>query len=62
METPSTQIRYAYDAFGRRISKERDGKLTRYVWAGHQLLSEITTDGEKTTRTDYLMFPERPFP
>jgi len=61
-ETRSGRTRYAYDAFGRRVRKESRGKTTSYVWAGQQLLSETTTEGEKTTRRDYLTFPEQPFP
>ncbi|RKZ50326.1 MAG: hypothetical protein DRR16_09445 [Candidatus Parabeggiatoa sp. nov. 3] len=61
--TPAGETRYTYDAFGRRIRKECQNKITRYIWAGQQLLSEITEkDGQTITRRDYLMFPERPVP
>jgi RHS repeat-associated protein len=60
--TSTGETRYAYDAFGRRIRKESGGSITRYVWAGWQLLSEITTEEERSTRRDFLMFPERPCP
>jgi len=61
--TPAGETRYSYDAFGRRIRKECNGKITRYIWAGQQLLSEITEkDGQTITRRDYLMYPERSVP
>jgi RHS repeat-associated protein len=61
--TPAGETRYSYDAFGRRIRKECNGKITRYIWAGQQLLCEITEkDGQTITRRDYLMYPERSVP
>jgi RHS repeat-associated protein len=61
--TPTGKTRYAYDAFGRRIRKECNDKITRYIWAGQQLLCEITEkDGQTITRRDYLMYPERSVP
>ncbi len=58
--TSKSRTRYAYDAFGRRVRKEYDGLITRYVWAGQKLLSEITTDeNQKTTRRDFLIFSEK---
>jgi RHS repeat-associated protein len=54
--------RYAYDGLGRRIRKEVGRTVTRYVWAGTNLLSETTTDGEKTTRRDFLYAAENPTP
>ena len=50
--------RYAYDPLGRRILKARDGQTTRYVWAGQQLLAEITDEAGRSTRRDYLVLPE----
>jgi len=61
--TPAGETRYSYDAFGRRTRKECNGKITRYIWAGQQLLCEITEkDGQTITRRDYLMYPERSVP
>ncbi len=62
VELNGVKTTYAYDAFGRRVRKESEGKVTRYVWAGPQLLSETTSDGAKQTRRDYLSHPDRPFP
>ncbi|MDP2605719.1 MAG: RHS repeat-associated core domain-containing protein [Deltaproteobacteria bacterium] len=60
--TAAGETRYGYDAFGRRIFKRSAGEVTRYAWAGQQLLSEVTTTEGKTTRRDYLFFPERAYP
>jgi len=63
VSTLAGETRYAYDAFGRRVRKECNGKITRYIWAGQQLLSELTEkDGQTITRHDFLMLPERPVP
>jgi RHS repeat-associated protein len=40
-------VRYTYDGLGRRLSRETDGIVTEYVWAGEQVLAEITA-GEIT--------------
>jgi RHS repeat-associated protein len=56
-------LRFAYDALGRRIRKEVGDRVTRYRWAGAQLLSEITLVGEDVLeRRDYLVAPEFPAP
>ena len=56
------QVRYGYDAFGRRVFKEVNGTRTQFVWAGSRLLHEITWDGQGRNPsgdvTDYLFFPE----
>jgi RHS repeat-associated protein len=49
---------YAYDPFGRRISKQEPGRLTRYTWAGQWLLSEVVEENGRTTRRDYLVVPD----
>jgi RHS repeat-associated protein len=54
--------RYAYDAVGRRIRKEVGGRVTRYIWAGTQLLAELISEGAETIRRDYLVCPDRPGP
>ncbi|MBR9979473.1 MAG: DUF4123 domain-containing protein, partial [Desulfatitalea sp.] len=48
--TATTRAHYRYDAFGRRVEKRLAGVLTRYVWAGNQLLQEIIIgpDGDRT--------------
>lgn len=51
-------IEYAYDALGRRIRKRVGGATTRFQWAGTQLLSESTDDGNQVVRRDYLFCPE----
>ncbi|MGD2067127.1 MAG: DUF6531 domain-containing protein [Gemmatimonadota bacterium] len=38
--------RYAYDPFGRRISKETSGRRTRFYWDGNALLGETTDRNE----------------
>lgn len=50
---------YAYDAFGRRISKNVNGRVTRYLWAGQSLLCEWA-EGEEGpwTRRDHLVLPD----
>jgi RHS repeat-associated protein len=60
--TRTGQACYSYDPFGRRVRKECNGRVTRYIWAGEQLISEITTNGKEQTRRDYLFFPEKPVP
>ncbi|WP_134496552.1 RHS repeat-associated core domain-containing protein [Microvirga pakistanensis] len=50
---------YAYDAFGRRISKKVNGRVTRYLWAGQSLLCEWAEGGEGPwTRRDHLVLPD----
>jgi RHS repeat-associated protein len=39
--------RYAYDGLGRRVRREAGGTVTEYVWAGEQLLAELS-DGVVT--------------
>lgn len=41
--------RYEYDAFGRRVIKEHNGRRTRYMWDGHFLLAEWL-EGDATTQ------------
>jgi RHS repeat-associated protein len=60
--TASGQARYAYDALGRRIRKDVGGRVTRYIWAGEQLLSETTIEKGVTSQHDYLHFPELNLP
>lgn len=51
-------VRFAYDAFGRRIRKQCGGRVTHFLWAGRQLLREWTTeDGRPVERRDYLQLP-----
>lgn len=38
------EVRFEYDALGRRTAKYFDGKLTRWVWDGHKPLHEWTYD------------------
>ena len=55
---------YTYDAFGRRITKRVRQSTTRFIWAGRQLLHEVTTtdSGQETERRDYLYMPGAHFP
>jgi RHS repeat-associated protein len=38
-------MRYAYDGLGRRVRSAGDGTTTGFVWAGEQLLAEVSSDG-----------------
>jgi RHS repeat-associated protein len=58
IETAKRRIEYEYDPLGRRILKRVDGVITRFQWAGIQLLSETVEDGETVSRRDYLVCPE----
>jgi RHS repeat-associated protein len=49
---------YAYDPLGRRIRKRVGKVTTHFQWAGTRLLSEITDDGVRVIRRDYLFCPE----
>lgn len=51
-------IRFAYDAFGRRIRKTSGDRVTHFLWMGQQLLREWTIDGgRQIERRDYLFVP-----
>ncbi len=43
--TPAQTVQYDYDYKGRRISKEADGKVTKYLYGGSQVLCEYTEVG-----------------
>ncbi len=43
-------VRYAYDGEGRRISREVDGVVTRYVWDFGELAAELDGDGAVVAR------------
>jgi RHS repeat-associated protein len=51
------RVRYRYDALARRVSKEMDGVVVRYHWAGDHLLHETRRDGERESSVDYLYQP-----
>jgi len=40
------EVRFAYDALGRRVKKEFDGRTTEYVWDGDDLVHERERDAE----------------
>jgi len=48
---------YDYDGYGRRIRKTRKGVVVEFVWAGEQLIGEITKIGDTVVRRDYLYMP-----
>lgn len=48
------QVVYRYDAFGRRIAKQVDGRNTEFLWLGERLLAE---SGDRHYRT-YLYEPD----
>ena len=35
-----SDVAYRYDAFGRRIAKDMDGKTTQFIWQGDRLIAE----------------------
>lgn len=55
---PGIVASYKYDPLGRRISKQVNGIVTHFEWAGTQLLSETVEDGKAVVRRDYLVCPE----
>lgn len=51
-------VRFAYDAFGRRIRKTTGDRVTHFLWMGQQLLREWTLDGgRQVERREYLFVP-----
>ena len=53
-----TIVEYAYDPLGRRIRKTIGARVTRYVWAGPQLLYEEQIEDEKKVEVrDYVFIP-----
>jgi RHS repeat-associated protein len=57
-ESPTGVITaYTYDAFGRRIRKQREGYTVDFFWAGEQLIAEIITTAKTAIRYDYLYYP-----
>lgn len=46
------EIRFEYDALGRRISKIGNKKITRYIWHGHVILHEWSYDIENEPKTN----------
>jgi RHS repeat-associated protein len=57
-EGPGGQsITFGYDAFGRRLWKRSGETEVKYVWAGEQLLREVTQIGLRTSVRDYLYSP-----
>jgi RHS repeat-associated protein len=52
------RIEYTYDAFARRIAKRCGDEVTRYIWAGDQLLSERVDQAGKIEQRDYLFEPD----
>lgn len=51
------RIEYVYDAFARLILRRAGKTQTKYLWAGDQLLAEITTSGPVKERRDYIFVP-----
>lgn len=49
---------YGYDAFGRRSWKRVDGRVTRFLWSGQCLISEIRDPGPGWLRRDHLFLPD----
>jgi RHS repeat-associated protein len=57
-ESPAGDVTtYDYDGFGRRIRKTKGETVIEYLWAGNQLIGEVSTRGETVVRRDYLYFP-----
>ena len=56
-------VKFAYDAFGRRIRKQCGNTTTHFLWAGRQLLREWTeSDGRVVERRDYVFIPGEGYP
>lgn len=53
------KVAFAYDAFGRRVRKEYDGKVTEYVWDGDDLVHERVrqADGKEQPLVTWLFEP-----
>ena len=53
------KVAFGYDALGRRVRKEFDGRLTEFVWDGNDLVHERTTEagGEKMPLVTWLFEP-----
>ena len=50
------EVKFIYDALGRRISKSYQGKTTRWVWDGNVILHEwIETQLSKIKKSDSLL-------
>ena len=56
------QVKFTYDAAGRRLTKQTATERTEYVWAGQQLIAERKTAGGRSEIREYLWLPERPVP
>ncbi len=54
------RVSYTYDPLGRRVEKRLGKSVTRYEWAGAQLIREVEITGSKTNHTEYLYFPGTP--
>jgi YD repeat-containing protein len=48
-------IRYRYDGLGRRIEKNIDGKITRYVYDNEDIILEL--DAQNSTLATYIHGP-----
>ncbi|MCC7541539.1 MAG: RHS repeat protein [Deltaproteobacteria bacterium] len=44
-----TSVRYAYDAFGRRIAKWTPAFRTRWIWDGPRAIAELSTEAPPTS-------------
>lgn len=53
-----SSVSFEYDALGRRVVKSIDNRATKYLWAGRQLLEEVTSiDDREVERREYLYYP-----
>lgn len=55
-----TRATYVCDAFGRRVEKRVDGRITRTIWAGAQPLRDTILKKDGDRNIDYLFFPATP--
>jgi len=51
------RIVYSYDALARLVWRQSGGQKTRYIWAGDQLLAEISDGVTGSERRDYIFIP-----
>ncbi len=51
-----SQTTYKYDYLGRRVEKNHNGKITRYIYAGWKLIMEVDTKGNVIRK--YINLPQ----
>jgi RHS repeat-associated protein len=52
-----SEVRFGYDALGRRVWKRSGGQETRYTWAGETMVSETVRKNGRTHIREFLYVP-----